>query len=253
MLAIRMTGASCSAVLLAQAALAQVDTAPTVGLRDNTPRVHALTGAVVYVAPGVVLEPVIVVLRDGLIEAVGADIAVPSDARVWDLAGRAVYAGFIDAMTEVGLPEALRRPVPPAGDSTPVAAPAEPPASSTGYWNPRVRPETDVATVLAVDPKEIEALRKLGLTAALAVPRRGVLRGQSALVLLGDASDSKQAFMTVRVAQHAGAELAGQGEYPSSLMGVIALLRQAFHDAEWYQAMEQFYVANPAVERTAPT
>ena len=73
------------------------------------------------------------------------------------------------------------------------------------------------------------------------------------LVLLGDASDPKRSVMAARVAQHAGAELAaGNGEYPSSLMGVIALLRQALYDAEWYQSMEQFYAANPTVERATP-
>jgi imidazolonepropionase-like amidohydrolase len=241
--------------LLAQASLAQVDTAPTVGLRDNTPRVHALTGAVVYVAPGVVLEPGIVVLRDGLIDGVGADIAVPSDARVWNLGGRVVYPGFIDAMTELGLPDSLRHREPSAGgaaENAPEPEAGDPEPSSTGYWNARVRPETDVATVLAADAEEVEALRELGITAALAVPRRGVLRGQSALVLLNDVNDRKRAVMTVRVAQHAGAELAGQGEYPSSLMGVIALLRQALYDAEWYEAMEQYYATNPTVERATP-
>jgi imidazolonepropionase-like amidohydrolase len=254
MLATRFTGTWCATFLLAEAALAQIDTAPTVGLRDNTPRVHALTGAVVHVAPGVVLEPGIVVLRDGLIEAVGADVAVPPDARVWDLSGRVVYPGFIDALTELGLPDELRHrePTPgPSADAEPAIPDPEP--SSTGYWNARIRPETDVATVLAVEADEIEALRKLGITAALAVPRRGVLRGQSALVLLGDASDSKRAVMSVRVAQHAGAEVATtNGEYPSSLMGVIALLRQTLYDAEWYQAMEQYYAANPTVERATP-
>jgi imidazolonepropionase-like amidohydrolase len=250
--ATRLIGAPCAAILLAQVCLAQVDTAPTVGLRDNTPRVHALTGAIVHVAPGVAIEPGTVVLRDGRIEAVGADVRVPPDARVWDLSGRVIYPGFIDAMTELGLPASLRRPVPPTGDSPPDPKVADPAASSTGYWNPRVRPETDVATLLALEVEEVEALRKLGVTAALAVPRRGVLRGQSALVLLGDESDPKVAFMTVRVAQHAGAELAEQGEYPSSLMGVIALLRQAFLDAEWYQAVQQFYAENPTVERAAP-
>jgi imidazolonepropionase-like amidohydrolase len=257
MLATRLTGAFSAAALLAQAALAQVDTAPTVGLRDNTPRVHALTGAIVYVAPGVVLEPGIVVLRDGLIDAVGADVEVPPDARVWDLGGRVIYPGFIDAMTELGLPASLRRPEPSTGESQP-GSEAPPPvdaaaqALSTGYWNLRVRPETDVSTMLALGVEEAEALRKLGITAALVVPRRGVLRGQSALVLLGDALDTKRAVMAVRVAQHAAAEILGNGEYPSSLMGVIALMRQALYDAEWYQTMEQYYADNPTVERATP-
>ena len=261
MLVTRLAGTWCATQLLAHAVLAQIDTAPTVGLRDNTPRVHALTGAAVHVAPGVVIESGVVVLRDGLIEAVGADIAVPPDARVWDLSGRVIYPGFIDAMAELGLPESLRRPKPPAGgtpnsedtdEEDAEGAELELEPSSTGYWNTRVRPETDVATVLDLDADEVKALRELGITAALSVPRRGVLRGQSALVLLADAPDPRRAVMAVRVAQHAGAEIAGNGEYPSSLMGVIALLRQALYDAEWYQAMEQYYAANPTVERATP-
>lgn len=37
-----------------------------------------------------------ILIRNGLIEAVGRDIAAPADARVWDMKGTAIYAGFID-------------------------------------------------------------------------------------------------------------------------------------------------------------
>src|SRR5688572_23087531 len=59
-------------------------------------RVHALTGARVVVSPGLTLGRATVVIRDGVIEAVGPGVAAPADARVWDLTGRTVYAGFLD-------------------------------------------------------------------------------------------------------------------------------------------------------------
>jgi hypothetical protein len=58
--------------------------------------VHALVGGKVVVKPGEVLDSATVLIRDGLIEKVGADVTVPADARVWDMKGLTIYAGFID-------------------------------------------------------------------------------------------------------------------------------------------------------------
>jgi imidazolonepropionase-like amidohydrolase len=230
---------------------AQVDTAPVEGLHENTPRIHALTNARIFVAPGVELESATIVLRDGLVEAVGENVAAPADARVWNLDGRIVYPGFIDTMSELGLPPALRAPRPrDPDDETPPPQPPEPAAD--GFWNPRIRPETDVAALLELDEDEIDALRGVGFTSVLAVPRRGILRGQSALLNLADPGNARRSLLASRIAQHAGAEMSSEDEeYPSSLMGVIALLRQALHDARWYESMNDYYAANPDVERAA--
>ena len=48
------------------------------------------------IKPGEVLESGTIVIRDGLIKAVGKDAAPPPDARVWDMKGLTIYAGFID-------------------------------------------------------------------------------------------------------------------------------------------------------------
>ena len=106
----RILGACLGTALaaLSLGAAAQIDTAPAVGLRDATPRVHALTGAKIYVGPGNAIESGTLVLRDGRVVAAGSDVAIPADAKVWALEGRVVYPGFIDAMTEIGLPDALR-------------------------------------------------------------------------------------------------------------------------------------------------
>ena len=47
----------------------------------------------------------------GIIEAVGANVTPPGDARVVDLTGRTVYPGFIDLTSSMGLPT----PPPPQG------------------------------------------------------------------------------------------------------------------------------------------
>ena len=109
--------------LLPAAAWAQ--TTPVEDLRHNPPGVHALTGARIVVAPGRVLQRGTLVIRDGVIEAVGANVQAPADARVWDMAGRTLYPGFIDPYASVGMPSEL-----PEGDSI---------ARGAVYWNPQVR------------------------------------------------------------------------------------------------------------------
>ena len=58
---------------------------------------YALTGARVIAAPGQVFESGVVVVRGGVIEAVGpAGTAIPSDASVIDVSGKVIHAAFVD-------------------------------------------------------------------------------------------------------------------------------------------------------------
>ena len=81
---------------------------PVTGLHTHTPRVHALVGATVVTSPERTLENATVVIRNGLIESVGVDADIPSDARVWDLKGKTIYPGFIDAYSHYGMPAGLK-------------------------------------------------------------------------------------------------------------------------------------------------
>src|SRR5581483_11014248 len=76
-------------------------TVPAAGLRDGFHAAHAFTGARIVVAPDKVIERGTLVVRDGVILAVGADAEPPADARVWRLEGRTIYPGFIDACAEL--------------------------------------------------------------------------------------------------------------------------------------------------------
>src|SRR5213075_2567478 len=170
------------AVALAISSSAQVTTVPKQGIRENDPRVHALTNALIVTAPGKTIEKGTVLIRDGLIVEVGANVKVPAEARVWDLTGKTIYPGFIDAYSRLDLPETLK-PEPPRTDTDPDdpnAKPKEGPkesAKGTRSWNPRVTPERRASDYLNLDKKGTKALRDLGFTSALVVPGRGVFHG----------------------------------------------------------------------------
>src|SRR5258705_12842904 len=79
--------------LLASSAVALL----TLPALARTPRVHAIVGARIVVAPGQVVERGTIVMRDGVITAVGAGVPVPADARVWEADSLTIYPGLIDA------------------------------------------------------------------------------------------------------------------------------------------------------------
>src|SRR5438552_14862635 len=79
-------------------------TSPVIGLAQNTPAVYALTNVRIVPEPGRVIEKGTIVVRDGVIEAAGAEVKAPADARVIDLAGKTAYPGLIDAYGEITIP-----------------------------------------------------------------------------------------------------------------------------------------------------
>jgi imidazolonepropionase-like amidohydrolase len=250
---------------------AQTPTDRIEGLRDNTPRLHALTGARLVIAPDRIVENGTVVIRDGIIVAAGTGVQVPAGARVWKLNGRTVYPGFIDLASNLGVPASLRPPPPKPmqGDrprSERSEAPRPPPlgARALASANPRVHPEQDVAQLLEFKPDDVKAARGLGFTSVLATPAAGVFRGQGALVNLADAADAKAQVLAPRAALHLAHEFGDDSStgYPTSLMGAIALVRQTFYDARWYRGATEFAArgsarderpeANASLEALAP-
>jgi imidazolonepropionase-like amidohydrolase len=164
-----------------------------------------------------------IVIRDGIIEAVGARVSIPPDARVVDLANRTVYPGFIDLTSTIGLP------APPA---RPAGNPFQPGggAPDTTRRNIGLEPSRLVANELRPATAAVRAARDRGITAALVAPDRGVFRGLSALIPLRDDTATRW-IVRSPVAEHIGYDRI-QGQYPGSLLGVIAYQRQAFYDAQ---------------------
>ena len=192
-------------------------TAPIDGLRQNTPAVHALVNVRIVSEPGKVIEKGTIVIRDGVIEAAGQGLKPPAEARVWDLTGKTVHAGLIDAYSEITIPAEARR-------------------AGAPHWNPQIAPQLDAADHYTADEALNAKLRGQGIAARLVAPGSRIIKGRSIVVSTG-ATDNTRAILKSGVAQHFRLTVSFGGErdqYPASPMGAVALARQTMLDADWY-------------------
>jgi imidazolonepropionase-like amidohydrolase len=235
------------------------------GNRPYPASVHALVGGRVVVKPGQELERATIVLRDGRIVAVGAEVAVPADARVHEMSGTTIYAGFIDAHVVFSKGSGERAAAP--GEGPPIDASDDLTAGAGagflgvasvavgGGAKTLVTPERRMAREYAPEAKALEALRAEGFTAANVAPDRGLIRGISTFVSLAS-RDPNEAVIRPETFQHVLVDVpTGQrpyddtertpDPYPHSLMGVISAIRQTFFDAQFQAADMAHFAAHP--------
>ncbi|HUN67072.1 MAG TPA: amidohydrolase family protein [Bacteroidota bacterium] len=212
------------------------------GLRENPPDVHALVHLRIVSTPDKILTDATIIIRHGMITSAGQNIGVPPDARTWDCTGLTAYAGFIDACSDYGMPAKLQRRFGP--DRQNESRQPEP-APGVRAANANIRSSTAAEEQFTPDPAAAEKLRSSGFAAVLAVPQRGIFRGVSAVISLADGSPNELVLRT-NVAQHCSFETVAGEDYPNSLMGIIALMRQTFLDAQWYRQVMQDWRKYPS-------
>jgi imidazolonepropionase-like amidohydrolase len=220
--------------------------------RDNMTGVWALTNARIETVTKGTIERGTIVIRDGVIEAVGASITPPADARVVDLSGKTIAPAFIDLTSSLGLPQ------PAAGRAgggrgaapAPVVFPGQEPEVTTEERVVGLEPDRVIAEELNLSPADARSERDYGIGAALISPSRGLFRGLSALLPMRDDTAARWIVKTP-VALHVGYQTV-PNDYPSNLLGVIAYQRQAFYDAQRHAQIMERYKANPkGMPRTA--
>jgi Imidazolonepropionase and related amidohydrolases len=201
----------------------------------------AIRNARIVTGSGATIERGTIVIRGGLIEAVGENPKVPADARVFDGSGLTVYPGFFDANTNLGMPASPppRQPGQPQGQQ----AQQQQPQSNSNY-PAGLQPEIAAFDQFQANESQFDAQRGNGITTVLTVSRDGIFNGQSAIINLAGES---VASMTVKTpfAQHITFRSLGGGRYPSSLMGTFSVIRQMLLDAKRLYDWRKAYEANP--------
>lgn len=229
-------------LLLATAGLVQ---AQNESLATPVTRTFALKNANIVQKPGQVIERGIVIVKDGLIQAVGKDVKIPVDAQVIDADSMYVYAGFIDGLSHTGVP----RPEANQGRGQGGAQRGGQQQQQIDRGNPSneeagITPEKPVKDVLKADDKSIEEMRKAGFTAAHVVPRGNMLPGTGAIVLLNSKSADA---MILKDQTSFFSQLEGAGRvYPSTVIAVMSKYRELYKRAEQAKAHEAMYAKNPA-------
>jgi len=206
----------------------------------STTTTYALDDVQVVQAPGQVLDSATVVIRDGVIEAVGSGVDVPYDARSIDGDSLVVYAGFIDGLSHAGVE------TPESDEEEDAEDPSNPPRDVAG-----IQPDRSVASMLTPDDSNLDELRKAGFTAGHVVPEGQMLPGAGAHVLYGGETGDD---MLLETDQTRFAQIKGSGNfvYPSTDMAVIAQLRQLYREADRRQTLEADYEQNPTGQPLPP-
>ncbi len=196
---------------------------PAKALHRNPPRAWALTNATVHASPGKTIEDGTVVMRDGIITAVGAKVKIPKQATIIDMDGKHIYAGFIESWLDV---KTVKKDT-----------------SLQANWNSNMRAYLKGADLFHPKEKSLKELHGLGFTTAHVTPKGGIFQGSSGLVQLGQIPK----VLSNNVAQVVEYAAGGWGakEYPTSLLGAIAFIRQGFLDADWYSKSQAILAKYP--------
>ncbi len=221
------------------------ETFPVNGIRDVRSGLYAFTNATVVQNSTTKIEKGTLLIKQGKIIAVGASVAIPAEAVVVDCNGKYIYPSFIDAYTNYGISNSAR----PAGAFN-YGAPAQFVSNKPGAynWNQAIKPETNAYEIFAPDETAANGYRANGFGTVFTHVKDGIARGTGAVVTLAT-DDAHQALIKTKAAAVYSFEKGSSTQsYPSSLMGSIALLRQTYLDAKWYQTKPSAEGTNLSLE-----
>ena len=215
------------------------ETYPVNGALDVRPGLYAFTNATIVASADQTIKNGTLLIKDRIIEAVGTGVTIPKGYVVVDLKGKYIYPSLIDAYTTYGVPDASRQAFIPKRN---LNEPSYVSAKRGAYgWNEAIRPEINAREVFHSDAAKAEEFKKNGFGTVQSLIRDGIARGTSVVVSLGDEADNKVLLNDQAAAHYSFSKGTAATNYPSSLMGSIALLRQTYYDAEWYKTQKGEY------------
>jgi imidazolonepropionase-like amidohydrolase len=188
----------------------------------------AFTNATIHVSPSEIIENGTLLIKEGKVISVGQSINIPKNTTTVDLSGKTIYPSFIDLYTTFGVTKPER-----GGDGPQYGA-----SRSGFYWNDHIMPEQDVMASFKYDAKAASEMHELGFGVVNTHMPNGIVRGTGALIALNNNADNSMRVVDGETTQHLSfsKSITSRQSYPSSIMGSMALLRQMYDDAKWYEA-----------------
>ena len=179
----------------------------------------AITGGKVYPVSGPPIANATVLIRDGLIVAVGANVNVPASAQRIDATGKIVTPGLINSITTIGLVE-----IGQVRDTNDAAAKGSNNiAAAFKVWE-GLNPSSQI----------FAPTRSEGVTTVIITPRGGLVAGQAAAIDLGSGLRSEiiRRSPVAMIAQIDDSQSAGT----NSRGELIGKLRILFGDVKFYMS-----------------
>ena len=239
---------------------------PTSAATPSGP-LYAIKGVKIFTAAGAPIDSGTIVMRNGVIEDVGANVTAPADAVVIDGAGMNAYPGLIDMTNEAPI-DTGEEPAAGAAAGRAGGGGGRGGAGAQTFTTLEeaerakhaiiMRPDFMAADHLRTSSQALTNLASAGVTSVLAIPSTGIFRGQSALVntvippddpQISTLADYRKGLAVVKspVATHVNMSGRGGGQgYPGALLGTIAFTKQGFLDAQWQRDAEAHYTRTGA-------
>lgn len=192
----------------------------------------AFTNAMIVKDAQTTLQNASMVIRQGKIESVGNNISIPKDAVVIGCRGKYIYPAFIDIYSDYGIATPERQ----TGGAGFFRTQQITSNTKGAYgWNQAIKSEIDAYKIFSADAAKAKTIRDIGFGAVLTHQKDGIARGTGAFVTLANQPDNFVLLKERASANYSFNRGTSGQSYPSSMMGMIALLRQTYLDAQWYK------------------
>ncbi len=205
---------------------------PSIGQEISPPTsCYIIQNVEATIKPGEVIKDCDVLIRDGIITDVGKDLKVPYDAKIIAGDSMYLYAGFIDAYSQIGLQSKDSKS---EEDDKPKV-----PGRATMHQS-GIRPQNDVLNALNVKANNISKFREVGFVASHTAPKGYILKGNTAILSLKSGKNSEDMVLKSNYAM-AGSLHTRHRVYPSTLIGAMASLRNLGNNTNNYIYNNQDY------------
>jgi imidazolonepropionase-like amidohydrolase len=195
--------------------------------KKNTPHL-VFTNVTLHISATSTVEKGMLIIQQDKIVYAGSKIKTPENSIEIDLKGKHIYPSFIELDSDFGMPEVKRTA---RGNSPQYETSKKGPY----YWNEAIKPETHTLDLFQYDSKGASDFRKKGFGTVLCHQPDGIVRGSSMMVALND-GQKHHILSSQASTNYSFKKGTSNQQYPSSMMGAIALLRQFFYDVDYYEA-----------------
>jgi len=222
----------CTMLLYAKAQ----ETFPVNGVVDIREGYYAFTNATIVKDAQTTVQNATLIIKQGKIVSAGANVAIPKEAVVIDCKGKYIYPSFIDLYSDYGM-NADQPGQRGATGGRGFGRSFQNVSNTKGAygWNEAIKPETDASKIFAASESGAKELRNAGFGTVLSHKQDGIARGTGTLVTLGDERENFNMVKDRAAAFYSFSRGSSTQDYPNSLMGTIALIRQTYLDAQWYK------------------
>ena len=200
------------------------------GVKTSKNTMVAFKNATIFMSSDLVIKKGTLLIKDGKVVSVGKSVKIPKGITTIDLSGKTIYPSFIDIYSDFGIKK-------PKRDFSRGRRPQYEAERKGYYWNDHIRPETSSYSLFKFDSKKSKEYLKAGFGVVNTHSQDGIMRGSGMLVSLNPNSNNAYRILDDNSGQYLSfsKSVKSRQSYPTSRMGAMALLRQTYLDANWYE------------------